>query len=632
MARPSAGQRLHYAFDNSLAKGPLMLIAWLALASAGFIALMAALVWLAGLSPAADDGTRPGFVQIAWSSLMRTLDAGTMGGDQGSWPFLISMLVVTLGGVFIISILIGTISSGIEEKVEALKKGRSRVIESGHTLILGWSPQVFTLVSEISTANANKPGSCIVVMGEEDKEKMQDEIRERVPAGRTRVVCRTGSPSDLTDLEMASVQTARAIVILPAEGPGSDAAVIKSLLAITNHPRRRPEPYHIVTAIHDPRNIDVAKLVGKDEAEIVLVGDLLSRVTVQTCRQAGLSVVYLELLDFGGDEIYFQEEPKLLGKTFGDAVLAYEDSAIIGIRPRTGGTLLNPPMDRKIEAGDKVIAISEDDDTVRVNAGSPAVDAAAIVARTPPPAPPERTLILGWNWRVTRILRELNAYVAAGSIATVFAEHEAGADEIARECGSLERLAVDYKAGDTTDRALLDSLNVPSYDHVILLCDETREVEDSDARVLMTLLHLRDIHDKSGKDFSIVSEMMDVRNRELADVTRADDFIVGARLVSLLLAQVAENKELNALFADIFDPDGSEIYLKPAASYITLGRPVDFYTVAESARRRGEAAIGYRIKAQAGDPERAYGVKVNPKKSEKVTFTEADKIIVVAEN
>src|SRR4051812_10996093 len=122
MKTPSIGQRLHYAFDNSMSRGPLMLIVWLGLVSAVFIGVMAALVWVTGLAPAADDGVRPGFVQIAWLSLMRTLDAGTMGGDTGSWPYLLSMLGVTMGGVFIISILIGAISSGIEERVEELKK------------------------------------------------------------------------------------------------------------------------------------------------------------------------------------------------------------------------------------------------------------------------------------------------------------------------------------------------------------------------------------------------------------------------------------------------------------------------------------------------------------------------------
>ena len=50
--------------------------------------------------------------------------------------------------------------------------------------------------------------------------------------------------------------------------------------------------------------------------------------------------------------------------------------------------------------------------------------------------------------------------------------------------------------------------------------------------------------------------MLDLRNRALAEVTRADDFIVSDRLVSLLMAQVAENPQLNAVFADLFDAGG----------------------------------------------------------------------------
>jgi hypothetical protein len=289
-------------------------------------------------------------------------------------------------------------------------------------------------------------------------------------------------------------------------------------------------------------------------------------------------------------------------------------------------------MDRLIEAGDKVIAISEDDDTVKAQTNVPPIDTAVIRAATTSEVRPERTLVLGWNWRVTKILNELNAYVAPGSTAVVVAERDDADAIIARECPSLPKLAVTFRTGDITDRALLDALDVPSYDHVILLCDEGRAMEEADQRVLMTLLHLRDIEERSSSDVSIVSEMMDVRNRELADVTRADDFIVGDRLVSLLLAQVAENKELNALFADIFDPDGSEIYLKPAGNYVALGEPCSFYTVVESARRRGETAIGYRIKAESTDPAKSYGVRVNPKKSEKVRYAEADRVIVVAEN
>ena len=72
---------------------------------------------------------------------MRTLDTGTMGGDAGHPGFLLGMLAVTLGGVFTTSMLIGIMSNALQSKLENLRKGRSRVIEKDHVVILGWSPQ-----------------------------------------------------------------------------------------------------------------------------------------------------------------------------------------------------------------------------------------------------------------------------------------------------------------------------------------------------------------------------------------------------------------------------------------------------------------------------------------------------------
>ena len=152
----------------------------------------------------------------------------------------------------------------------------------------------------------------------------------------------------------------------------------------------------------------------------------------------------------------------------------------------------------------------------------------------------------------------------------------------------------------------------------------------SDGRSLVTLLHLRDIREQSGALFSIVSEMQDVRNRVLAEVTRADDFIIGDQLVSLLLTQISENKALNAVFTDLFDPEGSELYLKPARDYVRLDHEVTFGTVVESARRRGEIAIGYRQPPAPGLT--GHGVVTNPAKSKLLRFTDRDSVIVLAEN
>jgi hypothetical protein len=126
--------------------------------------------------------------------------------------------------------------------------------------------------------------------------------------------------------------------------------------------------------------------------------------------------------------------------------------------------------------------------------------------------------------------------------------------------------------------------------------------------------------------------MRDIRNRNLAEITGADDYIVSDQVLSLLLTQISETKELSAVFWDLFDPEGSEIYLKPVTRYVKPGVPVNFYTVVKSASQIGEVAIGYRLVHQRNDAENAYGVVVNPAKSNAVTFSEHDMIIVLAED
>lgn len=629
----TARERLRYAFDSTLSRGTPALIGWLAVVSAALIVVIALPVWAGHWAPEAD-GQRVSFIGVVWMALMRTLDSGTMGGDSGSWPFLLSMLAVTLGGIFVISTLIGVLTSGIEGKLDELRKGRSRVVESDHTVILGWSPQVFAIVGELVLANESRRRASVVVLAEQDKVEMEDAIRERVPDTKTtRVVCRTGSPIDPADLGMVSVQTSRSVIVLAPAGEQADSQVIKTILAITNSPDRRVAPYHIVAEMHDPRNAEVARMVGKNEVELVLLGDLISRITVQTCRQSGLSIVITELLDFGGDEIYFSSQPELTGKTFGEALFAYDDCCVMGVRPRTGGVKLNPPMDTVLGEGDQLIVIAEDDSAIHQpeRRAMPPVEEAVIRSVALPPPRPERTLILGWNRRVPMIVRELNAYVAPGSQVLIVADESESDPRLVR-AGRVANLEVEIRAGDTTDRATIDSLGVAGYDHLILLCSESLPEQQADARVLVTLLHLRDLADKTGEDLSIVSEMLDLRNRALAEVTRPDDFIVSEKLVSLMLAQISENRDLAGVFADLFDPEGSEIYLKPASAYVAPGTPVTFYTVVESARRRGEVAIGYRLAAAASDPSRSYGVLVNPDKPERVTFGPGDRVIVLAES
>ncbi|MBC7870203.1 MAG: potassium transporter TrkA, partial [Chitinophagaceae bacterium] len=362
MKKITFADRFRYFFDNTMSRGPIALIGWLAVVTLVLIICVTLIVSLTGVSPQRDDGTSLNSIEVVWLSFMHAMDAGALGGDdfRSSGVFIAAMTIATFGGIFVFSTLIGVMTSSIETRLEELRKGRSFVVEKNHTLILGWSSQVFSVISELVAANASQARSCIVVLAEKDKVEMEDEIRARVDEmGNTRIVCRTGSPMDMSDIEIANPNSARSIVILSGEADDPDAHVIKILLALINHPRRRPQPYHIVAEIRDSHNLEVARMVARDEAQLILVGDLISRIAVQTCRQSGLSVVYTELLDFGGDEIYFKDEPSLIDKTFADALMIYEKTAVMGLVQADNKVLLNPPMDRHIASGDKIVVIAE---------------------------------------------------------------------------------------------------------------------------------------------------------------------------------------------------------------------------------------------------------------------------------
>ncbi len=620
-------ERFQYQVEQFFSRGTPAMIAALAVLSLLIVLASAMLVVLTGAYPV--HAGLLGFFEAFWLSLVRTLDPGTMGQDEGVFG-LIMLVLPTLGGIFVISALIGVITTGLDNRMQQLRKGRSRVVESGHTVILGWSEQIFTILSELKIANKSEKRASIVILGPKDPVEMEYAIHARLGKdGNTRIVCRSGSPIEITDLRLASLETARAVIVLGPDDGDPNSEVIKTVLAV----RHLTTPGTLVAEIRDVKNMPAARLVGKDQAEWVLVGDLIARIIAQTSRQSGLSVVYTELLDFESDEMHFRAEPALSGKTFGEALSMFEKNAVMGLKPAGGAPRLNPPMDTLIAYGDELILLAEDEHHITLNPTSPAAPNLELMVAGEPRA--QRTdlgLILGWNWRGKAIVRELDHYVAHGSEMLIVAEGPDVAEELDACRAGCERLTLSFQRGDISDRRTLETIDLTRFAHIILLCYSDRmSPQQADAQTLIALLHLRDLADTCGYTYSIVTEMLDIRNRNLAAVTRADDFIVSDKLVSLMMAQVSQNRYLNAVFDDIFAPVGSEIYLKPASDYIQTGRPVNFYTVVEAARQRGQAAIGYRLVRYAQDADHAYGVTLNPAKSATVVFEPKDRVIVLSE-
>jgi voltage-gated potassium channel Kch len=607
-----------------MSRGASALIGWLGLASLGLIAVTASLAWVVSPKDAAGNGHWPGLV---WRSLLRTLDPGTMGGDTGSAPFLGLMLAVTIGGIFIVSTLIGVLTTGLEAKIADLRKGHSKIIERNHTVLLGWSDQVFTVVTELVKANRSERRSCVAILADRDKVDMEEAIRDRIgDTANTRVVCRRGNPLKPGDVELVSPGTARSIMVIapPAEDP--DTHVIKVLLSLGAREWgvRRPP---VVAAVTHPANLPAARLAGGEGAHIIDAEDITVRLVVQAHRQSGLSTVCTDLLDFAGNEFYLRSEPALDGVTYGHALGSYELGIPMGLRRKGGTVAVNPPMDTILECGDEVIVLAEDDLLIRLAKTPPKIAEEAIAIAVPKLPAQTRTLLVGWNDRAPKIINLLDGFAHPGSALDIAAPHTDPRERLS----PLVNLTAGYTRCDPTDRTALERLDVGTYQHVIVLSDEAYDAQHADARTLVTLLHLRDMEVRLGDPYSIVSEINDDSNREVAQVTKADDFIVSNKLISLLLTQLTENHHLREVFTNLLDSSGSEIYLKSAGDYLLPDTPANFATVIESARRRGHTALGYRRREQFHRPP-GYGVVLNPDKSAPLTLSADDRIIVLAED
>lgn len=614
--KPGIKDKLRYQFDNLMAKGTIALVIMLFL-------ITAVVVLITGIiSALLVSGNSVG--SSIWMSLMHAIDTGNLAGDDVNniWYVLV-MSIVTICGIFVTSILIGIISTGFEQKLNELRKGTSKVLESSHTVIIGFNESIYTILTELIEAGSNKKRNCIIVLGEEEKELMEELIKGHIEDFKsTRIICKSGKLTESYLLERASLESARSVII----NQNDDFAVIKIILASVNYLKSKDAFYnndmHITSMIYNRENLEAAKIAGEGKAEILFFKDAISRIIAHTCREPGLSIVLTDFFDFGGDEFYFEEFPQLTGKKFGDILNLFEKSVVVGISSK-GKVMLNPPMNTVVEAGDKIIHLAEDDDFSKPSSEIVTADISA--AATEKYHENEKTdlLILGHNHFLEDIINEIDNYAKKDSVITIAGNET----EKIITAEKFKNIKVEIIETNIYSRSNLEEIINSETKDILLLSDLTCDNDEADSKTLLLLIHLRDIANKSGRTFNITSEMCTVSNQKLAKVTNVNDFVVGSTITNLIIAQVSENRELADLFEDLLDEEGSELYMKKAISYVKEDVQTDFYALTQIAKNRGEIVIGYK-KSIDGE----ILIVTNPEKLKKVSFSADDYLIVIAEN
>ena len=620
-------QKLRYRFDNTLSKGIWGVLGWLGALAIAFIVVVAIFLRLTGVGPG-GEGTS--FQEGVWIALTRSLDAGTFTGDEGV-PFRLATLTVTIVGIFLAAAIIGLVSSAIDARVESLRRGRSQVIERGHTLIVGRNDKLASVIKELVEANSSEKNKAIVVLSPDDVVELADELHSEIPDMKTsRLVVRSGNPTRIADLEQGNPAEAKSIIVLRPE-EGSDAQVVKSALAIARClPEDSTAP--IVAELEDQDTAEaLADAIG-DRLLTITSSEVIARIGAQVARAPGLGGIYEEFLDFEGDELYVIDvkEP-WIGRTYGQALLASSAATVIGLR-NAAGTFVGPDTRTVLQSGDRLIAIAEDDSKFFLDTSPGPWNPSETRVWEPLARPRERTLLIGWSPLAPLIAQEIDVHVAPDSEIHLLVDVPREALEAIVTAMTLENQTLTIHPGSPINRADIDQVLAQGpYDHVLLLSEkESFSADDADARTMLALLHVRNYLSAHGTTENIVAELVDPNDVELTAPAENSDFIVSQRLIGLLLAQLSESPDLAPVFQELFDSTGAVIAMHPAERYISPG-PTTFRAIIESAREWGVTPIGVRAASLVGTAGAVgNGIKLNPHKDASLTLAAGDSIVVIA--
>ena len=542
--------RMRYRFDTFMARGGASIFKVLTGVFVASLLIIGAarglLLWLAPELLLTHEDL--GFLGNLYVTFLELTDPGNMVQDLHSSPWY-KLFAVTAGlvGIVMLSALIAFITTALDQKLNELRRGRSKVIEEDHTLILGWNEQrIVEILHELVIANESEKDACVVILANKDKEEIDDVLRLRVKGLKsTRVVTRSGDVSTLANLDMVSIESAKAVIILAncddtdgaEDKAASDAKGIQTVLATMGR-ATRDEDFSVVVEIFNPTHREIVRSSFPEHVVTVNTSDILAKLLVQTSRSVGLSVVYNEILSFDGCEMYFFDAD-WKNATFGEAAFHFPDGIPIGIRTSAGDILINPEHTRKLAADDEVLIIADDDSTIDFQDRPIAEPRDFAVAEHRNEQRVERELMIGWNFKSPGILREFADYIIEGSEIDVLLKSpsERQREEVAALNREVRNIEVRLIEKDYLSLDDLMSLQPFAYDNIIILAGsddsgagiDTGRVDSENIVALLLLRRIFSQYPDESSNTKLITEILDSQNYALVARAGVQDVIISNR-------------------------------------------------------------------------------------------------------
>ena len=464
-------------------------------------------------------------------------------------------------------------------------------------------------------------------IAEKDKERKRIAKKNHeifIPYAKyTQILCRCGTTAHYSNLENCNIQNCKSIIV----NEDDDEETIKVILAcsgIINELRMsgvkgKKLPY-ITAIIRDKENMNTARLAGGKDLEVICYPELMSRIMANSSRAAGLSHVFTTLFNYEGSDIYYVDKNKI--QLSGKRVIAsdghkkhmndltlYElnqyltNATIIGgshgkINTRVEQGRLNenrwegmescllPTMKSKlVKDVDHFYVLQMDDNPIEVTKNTCTVSCKEVREKNfNPHTRPDA--IIGVSSLLIQVLKELETFLHEDTTVYILETQEKLgkylADEaIQEEIQKITNVRLEWVSLDIDDyNSIYDFMNTPEHKEIrsaMILSDnlyvdeeltQQEQKEVADNLTISRLLSLRKIQSDLMPELFITCEMNYDENKNLAERSGSEDYIVGSNVAASVMTQISQARELHRIFYEILDWSGSEIYLHKAFKYL----------------------------------------------------------------